>query len=77
MYYQIIEQDGYYEDKPLIAIGNEKAILHFVNERNDGADEPLTSFEDAKDWLLDNGYDIEEIKDFSDKLEKGEIVYIQ
>ena len=75
MFYQITQTD--YEDLPIIVIGNEKAVLDFVNERNEDADELLNKVEDAIEWLEDNGYEVEKRKDLIERLEKGEQIWIQ
>jgi len=76
MYYQITEVDtDNYENKALIFIGNEKAVLDFVNERNE--DEIYQDIEVALRWLEDNGYEYEIRKDLIERLQKGEIIYIQ
>lgn len=89
-FYQItetnVEYTKGYENNALIFIGNEKAILDFVNERLSEDDTEIdginygTEIKDvelAKKWLENNSYKIEEIKDFIKRLEKGEIIYIQ
>lgn len=76
MYYQITEVDtDNYENKASIFIGNEKAVLDFVNERNE--DEIYQDIEVALRWLEDNGYEYEIRKDLIERLQKGEIIYIQ
>lgn len=77
MFYQITEQETFGSELPIIFIGNEKAVLDFVNERNEDADELLTKVEDAIEWLEDNGYEVEKRKDLIKRLEKGEQIYIQ
>lgn len=80
MFYQITEEPTFsaqFGELPIIFIGNEKAVLDFVNERNEDADELLNKIEDAIEWLEDNGYEVEKRKDLIKRLEKGEQIWIQ
>lgn len=77
MFYQITEQGTFGSELPIIFIGNEKAVLDFVNERNEDADELLNKVEDAIEWLEDNGYEVEKRKDLVERLEKGKQIWIQ
>lgn len=70
-----VEYTKGYKNDALIFIGNEKAVLDFVNERNE--DEIYQDIEVALRWLEDNGYEYEIRKDLIERLEKGEIIYIQ
>lgn len=76
-FYQITEKDVYSPEKPVICLGSEKAIIDFVNERNEGADELLSKVENAIEWLEDNGYEVEKRKDLIKRLEQDEQVCIQ
>lgn len=77
MYYQITQTDWEMQDLPSVVIGNEKAIIDYVNEMNEGAENPITEFYDAKCWLEDNGYEVETRKDLLERLQKNQIIYIQ
>ncbi len=77
MFYQITQTDWEMQDLPSVLIGNEQAIINYVNEMNEGAENPITDFYDAKCWLEDNGYELEKRKDLVERLQKGEIICIQ
>lgn len=75
-FYQITENDEML-DKPLIIFGSAKAIINFVNERNEGADKYIDNFEDAKKWLWENGYELEKRRNLIERLNKDEQICIQ
>lgn len=80
MFYQITENESYgaqFGELPLIVIGNEKAIIDFVNDRNEDADELINNIGQAIEWLEENGYEIEKIRDLIERLNNGEQIFIQ
>lgn len=76
-FYQITETDDTLDARPLIIFGSAKAIIDFVNERNEGADKKIDNMEDAKQWLFDNGYELEKRRNLIERLNKDEQIYIQ
>lgn len=72
MYYQITSDDG-----ESIWIGNDEAVLKFVNDMNEGADELLNNVNDAVEWLENEGYEVERRKDLVERLSGGELIYIK
>ena len=72
MYYQITSDDG-----ESIWIGNDEAVLKFVNDMNDGADELLNNVNDAIEWLENEGYEVERRRDLIERLNGGELIYIK
>ncbi len=72
MYYQITSDDG-----ENIWIGNDEAVLKFVNDMNGGADELLNNVNDAVEWLENEGYEVERRRDLVERLNSGELIYIK
>ena len=72
MYYQITSDDG-----ESIWIGNDEAVLKFVNDMNAGADELLNNVNDAIEWLENEGYEVEKRRDLIERLNGGELIYIK
>ena len=72
MYYQITSDDG-----ESIWIGNDEAVLKFVNDMNEGADELLNNVNDAIEWLENEGYEVERRRDLIERLNGGELIYIK
>lgn len=72
MYYQITSDDG-----ENIWIGNDEAVLKFVNDMNGGADELLNNVNDAVKWLENEGYEVERRRDLVERLNSGELIYIK
>ena len=72
MYYQITSDDG-----ENIWIGNDEAVLKFVNDMNEGADELLNNVNDAVEWLGNEGYEVERRRDLIERLNGGELIYIK
>lgn len=72
MYYQITSKD-----EESIWIGNDKAVIDFVNTINEGADELLDDVNDAIEWLENEGFEVERRKDLTKRLDSGELIYIK
>lgn len=72
MYYQITSEDG-----ENIWIGNDKAVIDFVNTMNEGADELLNDINDAIEWLENEGFEVERRKDLTKRMDDGELIYIK
>lgn len=72
MYYQITSDDG-----ENIWIGNDEAVLKFVNDMNEGADELLNNVNDAVEWLENESYEVERRRDLIERLNGGELIYIK
>lgn len=72
MYYQITS-----DDEESIWIGNDEAVLKFVNDMNEGADELLNNVNDAVEWLENEGYEVERRRDLVERLNDGELIYIK
>ena len=72
MYYQVTT-----EDEENIYLGNEDAIIKFVNDMNEGADELLDNISDAVDWLEQEGFEVEKRRDLVERLNAGELIYIK
>lgn len=72
MYYQITSEDG-----ENIWIGNDQAVIQFVNDMNEGADELLNNVNDAIEWLEGEGFEVEKRKDLTSRLDAGELIYIK
>ena len=72
MYYQITSDDG-----ESIWIGNDEAVLKFVNDMNEGADELLSNVNDEIEWLENEGYEVERRKNLVERLSGGELIYIK
>jgi len=72
MYYQITSDDG-----ENIWIGNDGAVLKFVNDMNEGADELLNNVNDAIEWLENEGYEVEKRRNLVERLSGGELIYIK
>ena len=72
MYYQITS-----EDEENIWIGNDKAIIQFVNDMNEGADELLNNVNDAIEWLENEGFEVDRRNDLTKRLDSGELIYIR
>lgn len=71
MYYQITSDDG-----ESIWIGNDEAVLKFVNDMNGGA-ELLNNVNDAIEWLENEGYEVEKRRNLVERLNGGELIYIK
>ena len=72
MYYQITSEDG-----ENIWLCNYIAIINFVNDMNEGADEPIQDTIEAVEWLEGEGYEVERRKDLAWRLNNGEVIYIK
>ena len=72
MYYQITS-----DDEENIWIGNDQAVIQFVNDMNEGADELLNNVNDAIEWLEGEGFEVEKRKDLTSRLDAGELIYIK
>lgn len=72
MYYQITSND-----EENIWIGNDQAIIQFVNDMNEGADKLLNNINDAIEWLENEGFEVEKRKDLTSRLDTGELIYIK
>ena len=72
MYYQITSEDG-----ENIWLCNYKSIIKFVNDMNEGADEPIRDTVEAIEWLENEGYEIERRKDLTKRLDSDELIYIK
>lgn len=69
-----VEYTKGYKNEPIQVIGNEKAVLDFVNDRNE--DEIYQEIDVAIKWLKENGYEIMAIEDFIARLQNGDQVWL-
>lgn len=72
MYYQITS-----DDEENIWIGNDQAVIQFVNDMNEGADELLNNVNDAIEWLEGEGFEVERRIYLTSRLDDGELIYIR
>ena len=72
MYYQITS-----DDEENIWIGNDQAVIQFVNDMNEGADESISDTVEAVEWLENEGYEVERRRDLVERLNSGELIYIK